>query len=130
MTSTPQVTTISTRIDGEQIDVRHLTDHELDEAPNETLYDVTQHITQLLNKLHEDDAVEITIEKEHGLQSSSVNFLFTNGRRGWEARREMQKWLQWTLTLMGEHDANVGPISTPKQRAITLRATRKHGYTY
>lgn len=104
----------------------HLCDYELNEAPETTAYDISQAITQDLDR-HAWDAVATIKIFGPNASSPRLTFEYINGGRGWEARSTLETWIMQSLSLICEHECEHGPISNEANRASTRRNTAKHG---
>lgn len=117
---------IELSINGKDSDEFCLSEFELNEEPETSCYDVSQAIAKRLNIENERAAVAIRIFGSAACDPR-LTFEFINGRRGWEARRVFETWLQRTLTIMSEHEAEHGPISSEANRRDTARRLRNDG---
>lgn len=101
---------------------------ELNTYPERTTRDLVQQITEQLNDTDGRAIVAIAVLGPDEVESPRVQLQFWNENRGWEARADFEAWLLATLSLMAEHDAEHGPISTDRNRAATKAYARARGF--
>lgn len=108
--------------------------HELNVHPERTVRDVVQQITEQLNDADARAAIAVFVvgvadsDAARAAFPVNVRFEFTNGGRGWEARADLDAWLLLTLSLVAEHGAEHGPITSDRNRAATKAYARARGF--
>lgn len=117
---------VTLTINGQDAGEFFVSSYELNDVPETTARDICEAITGTLNP--EDARADVTIEvRNTPVANPAIAFRFINGRRGWEARRELEAWLQMAFGMLAEYDADHGPISSEQSRASTLRRERLYG---